>query len=91
MPEGSNLEDEDDKYLFAYSVRMSLLPEGCIISGMNFGSCQLYWRHWAIRIGDAVVDNVDGEAVIGKVNILFFLVLMIFASCYWLLSMILDT
>nr|XP_027117529.1 F-box protein SKIP16-like isoform X1 [Coffea arabica] len=70
VPEGSNLEDEDEKYLFAYTVRMSLSPEGCIISGMNFGSCQLYWRHWVIRIGDAVVDNVNGEAVFGKFPLL---------------------
>ena len=67
VPEFSNLQDESEKFLFAYSVRMSLLPEGCIINGMNFNSCQLHWRHWTIRSNDTV-DNVDGEAVIGEVS-----------------------
>ncbi|KAL3506765.1 hypothetical protein ACH5RR_032147 [Cinchona calisaya] len=70
VPEGSNRHDENDKYLFAYSVRMSLLPDGCIINGTNFGSCQLYWRHWVIRVNDAIVGNVNAEAVIGKFPLL---------------------
>ncbi|RVW91948.1 F-box protein SKIP16 [Vitis vinifera] len=68
IPEGCNLLDESHKYLFAYSIRMRLLPEGCIVNGTSFGSCQLNWRHWIIRANDHVVSDVNGEAVIGKVS-----------------------
>ena len=67
VPEFSDLQDDKEKYLFAYSIRMSLLPEGCIINGMSLSSCQLHWRHWIIRANDAVKSDVNGEAVIGKV------------------------
>ncbi|PHT45209.1 F-box protein SKIP16 [Capsicum baccatum] len=70
VPEFSNIQDEDEKFLFAYSIRMSLSPEGCIMNGMTFNSCQLYWRHWIIRCNDIIVDNVNGEAVIGKFPLL---------------------
>lgn len=70
VPEFSNLQDESQKYQFAYSIRMSLAPEGCIINGMNFSSCQLHSRHWIIRINDTIVDSVDGEAVIGQFPLL---------------------
>uniref|UniRef100_A0A5B7AWT6 Putative F-box protein SKIP16 n=2 Tax=Davidia involucrata TaxID=16924 RepID=A0A5B7AWT6_DAVIN len=70
VPEMSDLQHESDKYWFAYSIRMSLLPEGCIINGMFFSSCQLYWRHWIIRANDVVEADVDGEAVIGKFPLL---------------------
>lgn len=68
VPELSNLQDESLKYRFAYSIRMSLSPEGCIINGMNYSSCQLHSRHWIIRINDTIVDIVGGEAVIGQVS-----------------------
>lgn len=67
VPEYSDLQLESDKYFFTYSIRMSLKPEGCIVDGMRFGSCQLYWRHWIIRENDDIVSDVNGEAVIGKV------------------------
>ncbi|KAK6146313.1 hypothetical protein DH2020_020182 [Rehmannia glutinosa] len=70
VPEFSNLQDESEKYLFAYSIRMSLSPDGCVINGLTFSSCQLYWRHWIIRANDAVVSDVNGEAVIGKFPLL---------------------
>lgn len=71
VPEYSGLkEEEDTKYYFTYSIRMSLLPEGCIINGINFISCQLYERHWIIRANDTIVGNVDGEAVIGQYPLL---------------------
>ncbi|XP_073262029.1 F-box protein SKIP16 isoform X1 [Populus alba] len=60
--------DLSRKYLFAYSIRMSLPPEGCIINGMRFSSCQLHLRHWVIRADDTVVSNVNSEAVIGKTS-----------------------
>ncbi|WOH11629.1 hypothetical protein DCAR_0831119 [Daucus carota subsp. sativus] len=66
VPEYSDLQLESDKYFFTYSIRMSLKPEGCIVDGMRFGSCQLYWRHWIIRENDEIVSDVNGEAVIGK-------------------------
>ncbi|KAJ6866050.1 F-box protein SKIP16-like isoform X2 [Populus alba x Populus x berolinensis] len=62
--------DLSRKYLFAYSIRMSLPPEGCIINGMRFSSCQLHLRHWVIRADDTVVSNVNSEAVIGKFPLL---------------------
>ncbi|KAG8362577.1 hypothetical protein BUALT_BualtUnG0061900 [Buddleja alternifolia] len=70
VPEFSNLQDESDKFMFAYSIRMSLSPDGCVINGTTFSSCQLYWRHWIIRANDAVVSDVNGEAVIGKFPLL---------------------
>ncbi|XVF65623.1 hypothetical protein PTKIN_Ptkin09bG0264000 [Pterospermum kingtungense] len=70
VPEIANLQDEARKYFFAYSVRMSLLSEGCIVNGMTFSSCQLSRRHWIIRSNEAIVSDVDGEAVIGKYPLL---------------------
>ncbi|CAK7322645.1 unnamed protein product [Dovyalis caffra] len=70
VPEAADLQDISIKYLFAYSIRMSLLPEGCIINGMHFSSCQLHLRHWVIRANDNVVSNVNAEAVIGKFPLL---------------------
>ncbi|XP_061947939.1 F-box protein SKIP16-like isoform X2 [Populus nigra] len=66
VPEAVDLLDISRKYLFAYSIRMSLPPEGCIINGMRFSSCQLHLRHWVISANDTVVSNVNAEAVIGK-------------------------
>ncbi|KAL7145501.1 hypothetical protein ABFS83_07G088800 [Erythranthe nasuta] len=70
VPEFSNLQNETEKYLFAYSVRLSLSTNGCVVSGVKYSSCQLYWRHWLIRANDDVVDDVNGEAVIGKFPLL---------------------
>jgi F-box protein 3 len=67
VPEGVDLQNDREKYLFSYSIRMSLQPQGCVINGMSHSSCQLYWRHWIIRANDAVVSDVNGEAVIGMV------------------------
>uniref|UniRef100_A0A2P2IU14 ApaG domain-containing protein n=1 Tax=Rhizophora mucronata TaxID=61149 RepID=A0A2P2IU14_RHIMU len=66
VPEYSDPYDGSEKYWFAYSIRMSLLPKGCIINGMSFSSCQLYLRHWIIRAHDVVVSEVNAEAVIGR-------------------------
>ncbi|KAK3031893.1 hypothetical protein RJ639_035203 [Escallonia herrerae] len=68
VPEASDLQSEYEKFMFSYSIRMCLLPPGCVIRGMSFGSCQLYWRHWIIRAHDNVESDVNGEAVIGKVG-----------------------
>ncbi|XP_017975260.1 PREDICTED: F-box protein SKIP16 [Theobroma cacao] len=70
VPELANLQDSAEKYLFAYSIRMSLLPGGCIIDGMTFSSCQLNWRHWIIRANEAIISDVNGEAVIGQFPLL---------------------
>ncbi|ESQ36310.1 hypothetical protein EUTSA_v10007687mg [Eutrema salsugineum] len=70
IPEISNLRDQPPAYWYAYSIRMSLLPEGCILSGTHHSSCQLYWRHWIIRADGAVIDTVNGEAVIGEYPLL---------------------
>ncbi|XP_073029589.1 F-box protein SKIP16-like isoform X2 [Primulina eburnea] len=70
LPEFSNFQDESEKFMFAYSIRLSLSPDGCIINGMTFSSCQLYWRHWIIRANDLVVANPNGEAVIGQYPLL---------------------
>ena len=40
-----DLQDDLEEYLFAYLVCLSLEPQGCIINGMSFSSCQLHWRH----------------------------------------------
>ncbi|GJS43233.1 F-box protein SKIP16 [Tanacetum coccineum] len=65
VPEFSNLMDEKEKYLFAYSIRLSLKPEGCVVDGVSSDSCQLYWRKWLIKSNDTVVGRVSAEAVIG--------------------------
>ncbi|KAK1410763.1 hypothetical protein QVD17_37302 [Tagetes erecta] len=65
VPEFSDLLEEEDKYMFAYSIRMSLKPEGCFVHGMCFDSCQLYWRHWIIKSNGYVVGDINGEGVIG--------------------------
>jgi F-box protein 3 len=73
VPEGSNpgAEGPDtDRYLFAYSIRISLLPQGCMLDGAYYSSCQLRSRHWIIRSGEIIMDDVRGEAVIG--NVIFF-------------------
>ncbi|XP_019055583.1 PREDICTED: F-box protein SKIP16 isoform X2 [Nelumbo nucifera] len=71
VPELSDIEQESEKFFFSYSIRMSLLPEGCVVNGMSFSSCQLYWRHWIIRANDIVVSDVNAEAVIGKYPLLY--------------------
>ena len=65
VPEQSDLQNSS--FLFAYSIRMSLLPEGCTVHGVTFQSCQLYWRRWIIRENETIKHDVDAEAVIGKV------------------------
>ncbi|KAK3204385.1 hypothetical protein Dsin_018431 [Dipteronia sinensis] len=70
IPELADLQDDSEEYLFAYSIRMSLLPEGCILNGMTFSSCQLQWRHWIICANNVVVSDVNGEAVIGQFPLL---------------------
>ncbi|WOL04131.1 hypothetical protein Cni_G12852 [Canna indica] len=72
VPEASNPKDEgEEKYYYTYSIRMSLLPDGCMLDGVYYSSCQLYSRHWLIRSKDVVVSDVSGEAVIGKYPLLF--------------------
>ncbi|KAG4973903.1 hypothetical protein AAZX31_11G123900 [Glycine max] len=70
IPELIDLQDDLEKYLFAYSIRLSLEPQGCTINGMSFSSCQLHWRHWIIRANDIVISDVNGEAVIGQYPLL---------------------
>lgn len=71
VPELADLTREEDKYRYSYSIRLSLLPEGCMLDGTYFSSCQLHSRHWIIRCKDLVVSDVHGEAVIGKVGFAF--------------------
>ncbi|KAG4385227.1 hypothetical protein AAZX31_12G048900 [Glycine max] len=70
IPELMDLQDDLGEYLFAYSIRLSLEPQGCIINGMSFSSCQLHWRHWIIRANDIVISDVSGKAVIGQFPLL---------------------
>ncbi|XP_050214184.1 F-box protein SKIP16 [Mercurialis annua] len=70
VPEASDLGGGPEKYYFAYSIRISLQPDGCIINGMYFSSCQLQKRHWIIRANDIVESDVAGEGVIGKYPLL---------------------
>ncbi|KAJ3671516.1 hypothetical protein LUZ60_007595 [Juncus effusus] len=76
VPEGStpgepSTEDEDpDRYLYSYSIRLSLLPEGCRLDGKYHSSCQLAERHWLIKSRGYLVNDVNGEAVIGKYPLL---------------------
>lgn len=70
IPELVDLQDDLEKYVFAYSIRLSLQPQGCVINGMSHSSCQLYRRRWIIRANDIVVADVNGEAVIGRYPLL---------------------
>lgn len=76
IPEAADLQNDHGKYTFSYSIRMSLQPEGCIIDGIPFGSCQLHRRHWIIRAYDCIVSEVNDEAVIGKVNFIRSIILI---------------
>ncbi|CAM9000456.1 unnamed protein product [Rhodiola kirilowii] len=71
VPEKSDLQEDIDKYFFAYCIRMSVLPEGCVVDGVPYSSCQLYARHWIIKGNDHVVSEVTGEGVIGMYPILY--------------------
>lgn len=72
VPEFTDLPDEDEseKYFFSYSIRMSLLPEGCRVDGRSYDSCQLYWRRWIICVNDTVVEDFNAEAVVGQYPLL---------------------
>ncbi|XP_027354407.1 F-box protein SKIP16 isoform X2 [Abrus precatorius] len=70
IPELIDLHKDLEKYMFAYSIRLSLEPQGCIINGLSYSSCQLYWRRWIICANDNVVSDVNGEAVIGQFPLL---------------------
>ncbi|KAI6695968.1 hypothetical protein NL676_023678 [Syzygium grande] len=70
VPEFADLQNESEKHFFSYSIRMSLIPEGCMANGLPYDYCQLNWRHWIIRANDAVVSDVNGEAVIGMFPLL---------------------
>ncbi|WCJ41300.1 SKP1/ASK-interacting protein 16 [Euphorbia peplus] len=70
VPEAADLQDSNEKYWFTYSIRMSLLPDGCFVNGMWFNSCQLQKRHWIICVNDTVVSDVGGDGVIGKYPLL---------------------
>lgn len=79
VPEASEANGGAESYYFSYSIRMSLLPEGCMLDGVYYSSCQLHSRHWIIRSKDTIVDNVHGEAVIGQVSFLFLQILIKFS------------
>lgn len=70
VPEKSYLQGVDT-YLFAYSIRMSVVPEGCVVDGVRYSSCQLYARHWIIKANGQVENEVAGKGVIGMVGFLF--------------------
>nr|CAD1819930.1 unnamed protein product [Ananas comosus var. bracteatus] len=70
VPEASDPEGKSDNYYYTYSIRLSLLPEGCMLDGTYFSCCQLHSRHWIIRSRDNIVANVQGEGVIGKYPLL---------------------
>ncbi|XP_028757198.1 F-box protein SKIP16 [Neltuma alba] len=71
IPELADHLDDREKYLFSYSIHMSLQPQGCVINRKLFNSCQLHRRHWLIRADDVVVSDVNGEAVIGEFPLLY--------------------
>jgi len=66
VPECSNLQASSERYYFCYSIRMCLLHQEYISQGKMLSSCQLARRHWIIRANDTLLDEVHGEAVIGK-------------------------
>lgn len=68
VPEKSDLQSEEGKYLFSYSIRMRLVSEGNILDGTYLTSCQLYSRHWIFRANGTVVSDISDKAVIGKVK-----------------------
>ena len=85
VPEFADLPNERRKYTFSYSIRMSLLSEGCVINGIPYSSCQLQRRHWIICANDRVESDVNDEAVIGQVEIhliIFFFFLCLIPTCY---------
>lgn len=92
VPEMSALNEEEEKYYYSYSIRLSLLPEGCMLDGTYYSSCQLYSRHWIIRSKDAVVSDISAEAVIGKVWFATILcILSLFRQTDWRSALRYDT
>ncbi|KAM7278581.1 hypothetical protein ACFE04_005715 [Oxalis oulophora] len=64
VPEKCKLEQDPEKYVFCYSIRMSLLPEGCIRNGIHFDSCQLQWMHWTVHAdNDVIVSDVNANSL----------------------------
>lgn len=63
VPKLCDLRSDKDKYRFAYSVRMCLLPDVYALDGLYFNCCQLSSRHWIICAQDTVVADVGGEGV----------------------------
>lgn len=63
VPKLNDLRSDKDKYCFAYSIRMSPLPDVEALDGLYFNSCQLSSHHWIILAKDTVVDDVGGECV----------------------------
>ncbi|KAL0723864.1 hypothetical protein Bca4012_038463 [Brassica carinata] len=61
--EVSNHLDKPPEYLYACSIRMSLMPT---FNRRHHSSWQIYSRHWVVRADDAVVGDVDGESVLIK-------------------------
>lgn len=80
MPEASDANGGAESYYFSYSIRMSLLPEGCMLDGVYYSSSQLHSRHWIICSKDTIVSDVHGEAVIGQVAFLFLRILIKFSA-----------
>ncbi|PKA66708.1 F-box protein SKIP16 [Apostasia shenzhenica] len=68
VPELSSLARKE--HFYSYSIRMSLSPDGCILNGIYYSSCQLSSRHWIIKSKDYVIDDVSGDGVIGKYPLL---------------------
>lgn len=66
MPEHPGSDGPGDRYMYTYSIRLSV-PEACMLGGVYYSSCQLHSRHWIIRWKDRVVSDVRGEGVIGEV------------------------
>lgn len=58
---------ESNHYSFAFSLRMSLKPGGCIVNGMQFDSCQLCMCHWTIQENNDTVTRINEETMQGKV------------------------
>lgn len=66
VPEMCTLASQsDDKYFFAYSIRMKLLPCTENKDRHRNKSVQLRRRHWVIKDQGQVVADIEGEAVIG--------------------------
>lgn len=64
VPEQSSVQNSN--FGFAFTIRISVLPDGCNVYGIKFNSCRLHWMHWIIRENENAIEDYSQEAYFAK-------------------------